>query len=144
MPKKHLKETSVKIATPVNLIILDPNKRVLLVRRAESEDQFKHCWSIPGGGPKQGETYEEALHREIKEELNCAITNATYFKSYYYKVSPTLEARAAYFYGSIKGTIKLSKEHTEFKWFDFKEIDKLTIAFNQKEILTDFNKHIRR
>ena len=34
-----------------------------------------NCWVIPGGRIEDGESEEEALHREIKEELNINITN---------------------------------------------------------------------
>lgn len=35
-----------------------------------------------GGGVEDGETLEEALHREIQEELNVAIGRPIYFKHY--------------------------------------------------------------
>lgn len=35
--------------------------------------QFKGLWEFPGGKIDIGETKEDALKREIKEELNCKI-----------------------------------------------------------------------
>lgn len=134
----------MKTATPVNLIIINQRNQILLVKRREKEDQFEGCWSIPGGGPEGEETYEEALKREINEEINCEIESATFFRSYYFKVNPELNVRAIYFYGSVRGDIKLNEEFSDFKWFEVSEIEnqKLKIAFNQKEVLLEFKKEV--
>lgn len=126
----------MKIATPINLIIIK-NKKLLLLKRNENEED-KGKWSIAGGGPKINETPEETLKREIKEELNCEIIWFKPFKSFEYQMTERL-VKATYFYGEIKGEIKLSEEHSEFGWFSFKEIKDLKIAFNQKEILKEFS-----
>lgn len=128
----------MKIATPVNLIIINKEK-ILLIKRAENEDSHKGKWSIPGGGIEFNETKEEALRREIKEELNCDIKWFKPFSEFEYKM-PKILVKATYFYGEIKGKIKLSKEHSEYNWFTKEEINFLEIAFNQKEILKEFFK----
>jgi len=127
-----------RIATPVNMIILNDNNQVLLLRREEKEDQFVGTWSIPGGGPKPGEDFEKALEREILEEVGCKILEKDYFKSFYFIVNPKLHVRSIYFYGKIMGAIQISDEHSEFKWFNKDELKNLNIAFNQKEILEKF------
>ena len=134
----------MRIATPVNMIILNSRNQILLLKRREKEDQFEGYWSIPGGGPEGKETYEEALRREIKEEINCKIETATFFKSYFFKVNPKLKVRAIYFYGSVKGNIELNEEFSDFEWFDLEDFEAkdLKIAFNQKEVLLDFKKEI--
>lgn len=128
----------MEIATPVDLIILDEKLNILLVRRNENEDLFKGYWSIPGGGPKNNETFEEALQREIKEELSCEIILMKYFKSYLYRLSNNILVRSVYFYGNIKGNIKINKELIEFRWFNIDEIRSLDLAFNQKQVLLEF------
>lgn len=59
---------------PVVCAIIDrPDGRVLLAQRAA----HKHLglkWEFPGGKVEPGESPEEALRREIKEELGCDIT----------------------------------------------------------------------
>lgn len=127
----------MEIATPVNLIILKKDK-ILLIKRAENEDSHKGKWSVPGGGLEEGETQEEALRREINEELASEILWFKPFRSFEYQMPKRL-VKATYFYGDIKGDIKLSEEHSEFNWFSFKEIKNLDVAYNQKEILKEFN-----
>jgi len=121
----------------VNLIILNEKNEIYLAKRNINEDVEPGKWGVPGGSVEQNESLEGALHREIKEETNCDITEFHYFKSYV--VNSVL---AVYFYGKIKGQIKLNEESSEYKWFNIKEINKLDLAFNQGEILKDFLKHI--
>ena len=132
----------MRIATPVNLIIINEKNQVLLVKRAEDEDKFKDFWSIPGGGVEENETLEDGLHREIKEELDCQIENFQYFKSYYYVLNKELHVRAAYFFGTIRGHIKLNEESSKYYWFDFDEIEELKLAFNQSQVMKEFIEYI--
>ena len=53
----------------VRAIVLDEQDRVALVRHTYTDQ-----WYLPGGGVKKGESFETALHRELKEEV--AIGNA--------------------------------------------------------------------
>ena len=132
----------MRVANPVDLIVINKKNQILLCKRTEEEHGYKNTWSIPGGGPEFDEGIEEALHREIKEELNCKIKWYKYFKSYYMKLEEDFIARAFYFYGEIEGNIKLNHELSEFKWFDIDDpkIFKLNFAFNQKDVIKDFVK----
>ena len=130
----------MKLVNPVNLIVINENEQILLCRRSENDEAQANTWSIPGGCAKEGEEFEKALHREIKEELGCRIKELSYFSSYYFVVDKTKAARAVYFYGSITGNIKLNHELFEFDWFDLDnpELFQLNLAFNQKNVIKDF------
>jgi hypothetical protein len=49
------------------------------------------------------------------------------------------KVRSVYFYGSIKGNIILSEEHSDYVWADLNEsILNYDFAFNQKLVVKDF------
>jgi 8-oxo-dGTP diphosphatase len=53
------------------IISKDDNSKILLVRR--KNDPFKGMLSIPGGFMSQGETAEDAMIREAKEETSLVV-----------------------------------------------------------------------
>jgi A/G-specific adenine glycosylase len=52
--------------------IIRKNGRFLIQKRS-SKGLLADLWEFPGGKKRQGETLEEALHREIKEELGTEV-----------------------------------------------------------------------
>ncbi|MFW5695579.1 MAG: NUDIX domain-containing protein [Alkalispirochaeta sp.] len=58
---------------------LDGRDRILLLVRGRDPERGK--LDFPGGFIDPGESAEEALHREIREEINVTVTSLTYFWS---------------------------------------------------------------
>jgi ADP-ribose pyrophosphatase YjhB (NUDIX family) len=48
----------------VGAVVIKDNK-ILLIHRFRDGEEY---WVLPGGGVEEGESLEEALHREVKEE----------------------------------------------------------------------------
>ncbi len=59
----------------VAAVIFDTHNRVLLCKRAMYKKIAPGMWHLPGGAVEAGETDEEALGRELKEELGLASTH---------------------------------------------------------------------
>lgn len=53
---------------------LEHNGEVLLLKRAKKDSQYG-LWGIPGGKQHDNESLEEALLREIKEEISLELVN---------------------------------------------------------------------
>jgi 8-oxo-dGTP diphosphatase len=57
----------------VGAVILNGNNEILCALRSQAMS-LPGLWEFPGGKIEPGETPQESLIREIKEELNCTIT----------------------------------------------------------------------
>jgi len=58
--------------------IVIKDDKIALVRKARGG--YKGKLDLPGGGIEHTESIEEALHRELKEELNATVTKETLYK----------------------------------------------------------------
>lgn len=56
----------------VGAIIRNHKNEFLMQLRDDSVSQFKNCWTLFGGQVEKGEEPEEALLRELHEELNLS------------------------------------------------------------------------
>ena len=65
----------MKILLVAACALVDPDRRVLIAQRPEGK-QFAGLWEFPGGKVEDGETPEEALIRELREELGIETRSA--------------------------------------------------------------------
>ncbi|MCK5698830.1 MAG: NUDIX hydrolase [Candidatus Aenigmarchaeota archaeon] len=122
----------------VDGIVLRKGK-VLLIKR--STPPYKGHWALPGGFVEHGETVEEAVAREIKEEtdLTCEPLGLVGVYS-----DPKRDPRGhtitlAYILKIIRGEAKKTAEATEIKYFDFGDLPE-KIAFDHEKIICDARK----
>ncbi len=79
-------------------------------------------WMLPGGRVQKNEKWDVALKREIKEETG--IDNFQIDKIIDVATTDDNSQFVITFAGSTdKEEVKLSSEHQEFAWIDFKEIN---------------------
>ncbi len=64
-------------------ILFDSNNKLLIYLRDDKpEIPFPNHWDLFGGQVEEGETPEEALIRELKEELNVDIADYQFYKAF--------------------------------------------------------------
>lgn len=98
----------------VAAIIKDGNK-IFATQRGYGE--FKDGWEFPGGKVEKGETSEQAIVREIKEELDTTIQVEKYFDTVEYDY-PNFHLSMDCFICTIqKGNLTLL-EHESAKWLN--------------------------
>jgi 8-oxo-dGTP diphosphatase len=72
-------ETAAVSTVPTVLVVavalIDPDGRVLIAKRPEGK-QLAGMWEFPGGKVEPGERPEQALIRELKEELGIDVNEA--------------------------------------------------------------------
>lgn len=109
--------------TVVAAIIQDANDDYLCCKRGE----WKHSpnkWEFPGGKPEGDESLEQALIREIKEELNTDIKVVRQFDR-----SLTGDIELVSFVCELLGQKpSFSTDHSEMRWVPESELSKLDWA----------------
>ena len=133
--------TNNKILNNVRLIqkciIVHEDGKILALKRAADDHSRGGNWDLPGGGYEQGEEVLEAIAREVKEEVGLTVENLTpvYFTN-------NIGVKEGFFQGenvfgicyvcrdwrglpAQAGEIKISEEHTEYKWFTSEDFVKL-------------------
>ncbi|MEF9939335.1 MAG: 8-oxo-dGTP diphosphatase MutT [Clostridium sp.] len=93
-------------------IICDGNK-IFATQRGYGE--FKDGWEFPGGKLEAGETAEEALVREIREELDTEISVGELMETVEYDY-PTFHLTMHCFLCTVKSGNLVLKEHKAAKW----------------------------
>ena len=103
----------------VAAIIID-GENVFATQRGYGE--FEGGWEFPGGKIEEGETPEEALVREIKEELDTVIEVGELIDTVEYDY-PNFHLSMDCFICSIKEGDLVLKEHSAAKWLTKETLD---------------------
>ncbi len=120
--------------TNVVAAIIKKNNFFLIVQR----NRAKHLglkWEFPGGKVENNETFEEALLREIKEELNIIISLQDKVAEEKYKDKKIDIILHYYLCIYESGIIKLN-EHENLAWVEKKDFDKYDFAEGDSNILS--------
>ena len=84
--------------------------------------EFKGGWEFPGGKIEEGESPQEALVREIKEELEIKIVVGELFNTIEYDY-PTFHLSMDCFWAEIVSGDLVLTEHEAAKWLSKNELD---------------------
>lgn len=103
----------------VAAIIIDKEK-VFATQRGYGE--FKDGWEFPGGKMEQGETPQQALKREIQEELDTEIEVGKLIETVEYDY-PNFHLTMHCFLCTIKSGDLVLKEHEAAKWLTRETLD---------------------
>jgi 8-oxo-dGTP pyrophosphatase MutT (NUDIX family) len=93
-------------------------------------------WGLPGGGVEPGETIHETIKRECFEELGIDVLIDSFIGLYYHK---SFNSQVGIFKCELpEGVhIRLSSEHSEYKWVNISELGEVQRLRVQDAI--DFN-----
>ena len=97
----------------VRVAIIIENGKVFATQRGYGE--FKDGWEFPGGKIEPGETPEEAIVREIKEELDTEVEVIELLDTVEYDY-PNFHLSMGCFICKIKSGDLVLKEHEAAKW----------------------------
>ena len=109
----------MKTINVVAAIICNGNK-IFATQRGYGE--YKDGWEIPGGKIELGETPQQALVREIKEELDIEIFVGDLLTTVEYDY-PAFHLSMQCFWCLIMNSTPVLKEHEAARWLDMESID---------------------
>ena len=109
----------MKTVKVVAAIIIHENN-IFATQRGYGE--FKDGWEFPGGKIEPGETSQEALVREIKEELDIEIEVKDFLETVEYDY-PTFHLSMDCFFCTIKSGELVLKEYEAAKWLTVETLD---------------------
>lgn len=97
--------------------IIIKDKKILVVRKRTKEDFPEFI--IPGGKREAGETDQETLERELKEELDVHIISSTYMGEYCdVAVFENVPITVKVYITVVEGDIFVQNEIKEYRWID--------------------------
>lgn len=103
-----------KRVSVVGAVIFNERNEVLCALRSPKMS-LPNYWEFPGGKINEGEMPQEALIREIKEELGCLITVGEKIEEVDYEYENIIVHLVTY-KANIKSGIPKALEHAELIW----------------------------
>ncbi len=135
-----------KFIQPVVIAIIKKDSKYLLTKRAVIDDEdlpeFKNQWELPGGGMERGETPEEALHREVKEELGITVTILVPNPFVFTKIRNEWQGLFLCYLCETSApadSIVLNEESSDYMWVTKDEVTKLPTLPGVVEVITSFS-----
>ncbi|MBQ3866170.1 MAG: (deoxy)nucleoside triphosphate pyrophosphohydrolase [Clostridia bacterium] len=124
--------------TEVVAALIEKDGAYLVFKRPQGKARAG-CFEFVGGKVEPGETHEEALVRECREELDAAVSVGPLFQTVTH-VYPDIAIRLFLYRAEIiSGSIRLL-EHEEMRWVRPSQFDEVPFCPADREIL----EHLRR
>lgn len=126
----------MKTINVVAAIIRDRD-RILATQRGYGE--FKDGWEFPGGKVEPGESPQQALAREIREELDMEIAVGDYLMTVEYDYPDFHLSMQCYWCRIVEGT-PILKEHEAAKWLGLHDLGTVDWLPADQEIIAYLEK----
>jgi 8-oxo-dGTP diphosphatase len=120
------------------------NRKLLIIQRSKNEKVLPLLWEMPSGKVEFGEEPQNAIIREIKEEVNLDAEILDFPDAFSYmleKEKETVHSVQINYLVKVSNikNLKISEEHDAFAWVSFSELDKYNLSSNTKNIIKKLN-----
>lgn len=109
--------------TVAKTLLFDKDDRILVLYRGRTHPRYAHHPDFPGGEVEQGESFAEAISREIQEETGLMIEAELIREAHIKEIDDELtHVICKTFINTSQPTIDLSWEHEGFEWLTLDEL----------------------
>jgi len=118
----------------IAIVIINSKGEVLFIRRNKDEESMPDMWELPSGGIDKGESKEDCVIREAKEEtginlnkekIKLADTEKYSFQTQKGDIKKITEYTFLCKLDNTPKVILNKEEHYQFKWINPQEVDSL-------------------
>ena len=118
---------------PVAAALIHENGRLFVAQRP-SNKRFGLKWEFPGGKVEEGESFQECLAREIREELCWDVRVGDLFSRIRHE-DPQLRIELHAFWCTVCGGALRLREHVDFRWANPAELRMLDLTLPDLDLL---------
>ncbi|MCI7605504.1 MAG: (deoxy)nucleoside triphosphate pyrophosphohydrolase [Spirochaetales bacterium] len=122
----------------VSAAVIHKDGKIFATQRGYGE--YKGKWEFPGGKREEGESGEEALMREIKEELDSIINIETLICTTDFDYPTFHLTMDVYLASLVEGKLTLL-EHEDAKWVSLDSIDSLDWLPADWSVIEEIKRH---
>lgn len=121
-------------------IVLNNDKKVLILKRSSDASTFPGYWNFPGGRVEEGEPIKEAAVRELREESGLEVKSSDLI----YLIASNLPNLIIHYFltSNFSGQVVLNKESTEYQWVDIYDVLELKMIPMSLKIIDDIHYYI--
>ncbi len=113
----------------------------ILVQERKDRSKFGEEWAFFGGSVEEGETPEQAVRREVKEELGYDLKSFDFFKKYIHQMKPSWVSEKTMFTAEFPGFEKVRLlEGSGMKLASLQTAKKIKMMPGDEEIINDLIK----
>jgi len=115
--------------------IITADQKILCVQRGDTKYAYtSNKYEFPGGKMEKGETSEDALRREIQEELHQDIRITKHFMTVTHAY-PDFHITLHCYLCTCENTELTLTEHIDFKWMELEKIGELDWVEADREVV---------
>lgn len=104
--------------TVAKILIMNSDNEILVLRRSDTHPHFPLHLDFPGGLVDPGETPEQTVIRELKEETGLTIAHKAITKIMEKKNNDTMHLLYEGAINTKTPNVKISWEHCSYEWVD--------------------------
>lgn len=112
--------------------LIEKNGKILMGKKVKNIGPYPNTWHLPGGGIEEGESFKEAVRREVMEETGLKIRNIMEIAVLEDDEPNKIGELTHYIFHILKadpiGNFNPTEELPVLEWVDIKELKNAPLA----------------